>query len=201
VARDDWRIRIHFDQPDEARGLLERLGLALGGEAAELARELEERRLAVSFDEDDVFVYASSRQEAERANAVVDAVLREQGAAARASGIEHWLADEERWDGEPAEETWEDEELEHGHAPWEVRVEAESHAAARELAERLEAEGLPVVRRWKYVVVGAATEAEARELARRLHGEVEAGGEVVWESVPGNPFAVFGGMGSAGTPL
>ena len=181
VARDDWRIRIHFDEPAQAHGLLERLGLALGGEAAELAHELEQRRLAVSFDEDDVFVYASSRPEAERAQAVVDAVLREQGVTARPSGVEHWLADEERWDDEPREETWEEEELEHGHAPWEVRVEAESHATARELAHRLQAEGLPVVRRWRYVVVGAASEEEARKLARRLHGEAEPGGEVVWE--------------------
>ena len=201
MARDDWRIRIHFDEPAHAHGLLERLGLALGGEAAELARELEERRLAVSFDEDDVFVYTASRSEAERAQSVVQAVIQEQGATARSSGIEHWLDDEERWDDEPRGETWEEDELAHGHAPWEVRVEVESHAAARELAERLEADGYPVERRWRYLILGAVDEEEARSLASRLHGEVQPGGEIVWESVPGNPFAVFGGMGGAGTPL
>ena len=29
--------------------------------------------------------------------------------------VEHWLEDEERWDDEPPGETWEEEELEHGH--------------------------------------------------------------------------------------
>jgi hypothetical protein len=51
------------------------------------------------------------------------------------------------------------------------------------------------------VIVGAGTREAAEELAARLHGEVEPGGELVWEAVPGNPFAVFGGLGSDGTPL
>ena len=38
-------------------------------------------------------------------------------------------------------------------------------------------------------------------LAARVHGEVEPGGELVWETVPGNPFAVFGGLGGSGTPI
>jgi hypothetical protein len=46
------------------------------------------------------------------------------------------------------------------------------------------------------VIVGASTEEDARELANRLHGEVEAGGEVVWEAMPRNPFAIFGGIGT-----
>ena len=57
------------------------------------------------------------------------------------------------------------------------------------------------MRRWTYVIAGTATREEADELAKRLHGEVEPGGELVWESIPANPFAVFGGLGSDGTPL
>jgi hypothetical protein len=201
VARDDWRIRIHFDEPEHARGLLERLGLRLGEEAAALARELEQQRLAVSWDEDDVFVYAASRPEAERAHAVVDAVIREHQIDARASEIERWLPEEERWSDEAPDETWEEDEVERGYAPWEVRIERATHDEARELADRLEAEGYGVVRRWKYVLAGCATKEEAEELARRLHGEVEPGGDVVWETVPGNPFAIVGGLGGAGTPL
>ena len=30
---------------------------------------------------------------------------------------------------------------------------------------------------------------------------VEPGGEVVWEAAPQNPFAIFGGLASTGTPL
>jgi len=66
---------------------------------------------------------------------------------------------------------------------------------------RLEREGYNVVRRYKYLVVGASDEDKARALARRLHGEVEPGGELVWEVTPQNPFAVFGGLGGSGTPL
>jgi hypothetical protein len=200
MARDDWRIRIEL--PDEhAGGLLERLGLELGGEAADLAKELEARRLAVSYDEGIVFVYASSQREAEQAQAVVGAVLREEGIEARESRVEHWLAAEDRWDSEAVGADVEEELLERGYAPWEVRIERASHAEANELADRLESEGYSVERRWRYVIAGTATREDAESLATRLHGEVEAGGELVWETMPGNPFAVFGGMGGAGTPL
>ena len=42
---------------------------------------------------------------------------------------------------------------------------------------------------------------DADALAARVHGEVEPGGGLVWETVPGNPFAVFGGLGGSGTPV
>src|ERR671933_258835 len=61
MARDDWRIRIDVDEEEHAAGLLDRLGLELGGEARELAAELRERRLAVSRDGNTGFVYASTR--------------------------------------------------------------------------------------------------------------------------------------------
>jgi hypothetical protein len=200
VARDDWRIRIEVDD-EQAPGLLERLGFALSDEASELAQELEKRRLAVSYDDDEVFVYASSRPEAERARAVIQAELRDLGIAAVTGPVEHWLEDEERWDDEPADETWEEDELERGYAPWEVRVSCESHRAASELADQLEQEGYSVERRWRHLIVGTASKEEAEALAARLHGEVEPGGELIWETVPGNPFAIFGGLGGSGTPL
>jgi hypothetical protein len=200
MARDDWRIRIEIED-EEAPGLFERLGFALSDEASELAQELEKRRLAVSYDDDEVFVYASSRAEAERARAVIQAELRDLRVAAVTGPVEHWLEDDDRWDDEPPDETWEEEELERGYAPWEVRISCESHRAARELAEQLEEEGYSVERRWRHLIVGAASKEEADALAARLHGEVEPGGELVWETVPGNPFAIFGGLGGSGTPL
>jgi hypothetical protein len=196
---DDWRIRITVDE--QADSLLERLGDALGGEAAELAAELEKRRLAVSRDGDELFVYASSQAEAERARAVIEAVLKAEKIEAKTSAIDHWLDAEERWDDEPPGETWEEEELERGYAPWEVRVTLPSHRGARELADKLEQEGYSLERRWRYLIVGADSKEDADALALRVHGEVEPGGELVWETVPGNPFAVFGGLGSAGTPV
>jgi len=194
MARDDWRIRIELEG-GRAGGFLERLGIDLGSRARELAKELGEQRLPVSHDADTVFVYAASRLQARQARRVVEAELDEAGIEPLVVLIEHWLADEERWSDEPKQETWEEQVLEHGYAPWEVRVECESHDAADELADQLEKEGLEVVRRWRYLVVGAASREEAQALARRLHGDVEPGGEVVWEAMPRNPFAIFGGIG------
>jgi hypothetical protein len=201
-VRDDWRIRIELPEERHAESLLGRLGLDLGSdEARRLARELEGRRLAVSQDENELFVYASSPDEAEQARRIAEAELAEEGIDAKVSEVERWLDEEERWTGEPPQETWEEEELERGYAPWEVRVEYPSHGDARKQADELEREGYKVVRRFRYLIVGAASEEEARALAERLHGQVEPGGELVWEVVPQNPFAIFGGLGGSGTPL
>jgi hypothetical protein len=192
---DDWRIRIEVEEA-HAGGLLDRLGADLDEEARELARELEKRRLAVSRDGDEIFVYASSRAEAERAHSVIESQLRSLGGAARATQIEHWLDGEERWDDEPAGETWEEEELDRGYAPWEVRVQCASRDEAKSLADTLESEGYRPVRRFHYLFVGTASKEDADALATRLHGQAEPGGELVWETAPQNPFAVFGGLGS-----
>ena len=198
---DDWRIRIELEE-EHAEGLLDRLGLDLGSEARHLADELQGRRLVVSRDDETLFVYAGSRAEAERAHDVIEAQLREDGAEARVGRIEHWLADEDRWDDEPPQEFEAEQEVrDEGLSPWEVRVEASSPQEAQALGDKLEAQGHGVVRRHTYVLVGAATEEEARELAKQLHGQAEASGELVYETLPQNPFVIFGGLGGSGTPL
>lgn len=193
MASDDWRIRVEVEDVHER--LLERLGVELDDEARELASELKGRRLAVSRDGDEIFVYASSRVEAERAQSVVESELRSLGVEAKTSNVEHWLEHEERWDDEPKAETWEQEELDHGFAPWEVRVTASSHHEAKALVEQLESEGYRPLRRFQYVIVGTDSKEAADRLAARLHGEVEGGGELVYEVEPANPFAIFGGLG------
>ena len=192
---DDWRIRVELGETANAEALLGRLGLDLAEESRRLAEELKGRRLAVSNDEDTGFVYVDTPAEADSARQIVEAELAEEGIEPTELVSEHWLPEEERWSGEPPSETWEQEEVEQGFAPWEVRVELDSHGEADQLANQLEGEGYDVARRWRYLIVGAASEEEARELARRLHGEAEPGGEVVWEATPSNPFAVFGGLG------
>ena len=199
---DEWRIRIELPEEGHAETLLQRLGLDLGSdEAKRLARELEGHRLPVFRDGNELFVYAASQPQAEQARLIVEAELAEEGIEAQVFEIERWLPDEERWSGEPSRETWEEEELERGYAPWEVRVQLQSRERADELAEQLEGEGYDVVKRSNYLIVGAASENEARALAQRLHGQAEPGGELVWEVAPTNPFAVFGGLGGSGTPF
>jgi len=155
----------------------------------------------VSRDGDDVFVYAATAEEADRARSIVQALLRDSDLSAVTSGVERWIDEEDRWSDEQPSGTWEADAVARGFAPWEVRVPAASRGDARALAERLEAEGYAVERRWQYLVVGASSKEEAQALAARVHGDVEPGGELVWETVPGNPFAVFGGMGGAGTAI
>jgi hypothetical protein len=192
---DDWRIRIELGETAHADTLLGRLGLDLGSdEAQRLAKELQGHRLAVSNDEDTVFVYADSAPQTDQARRIVEAELQDEGIEAEVI-TERWLPEEERWSGEPPQETWEQEVIEQGHAPWEVRVELPSHEDADKLADELAGEGFDIVRRWRYLIVGAGSEAEARALAKRVHGDAEPGGEVVWEVAPQNPFAVFGGLG------
>jgi len=196
---DDWRIRIELPEEEHADSLHGRIGEDLRTEEArKLADELQGRRLAVSRDGNELFVYASSQPEAERALGIIEAELAEEGVEARTSAVERWLHDEERWSNEAPQETWEEEERDRGYAPWEVRIERETHAEAQKLAEELDSQGYDVVRRWRYLIVGAASEEEARELARRLQGEAELGGEVVWEeSLPQGPFAIFRGVGGS----
>ena len=109
---------------------------------------------------------------------------------------ERWLRDEERWNDDPEQPDVEEELLQRGYAPWEVRVEAGSLREAHDLAEQLRSEGYDVSRTFTYVIAGAGSREEAVELARRIHGEVEPGGELVYEVQPQNPFAVFGGLGT-----
>ncbi len=195
MAADDWRIRIELPDEERAHGILERLGL-VRSEADELAEELRHERLAVSQDDNTVFVYAASGMQAEQASRVIEHELADAGLTPSRFVTEHWLKDEDRWDDEPAHGDWEQEELQKGYAPWEVRVECDSRDEAHELAERLRSEGYGVSRTFRYVIAGTASREDAVELARRVHGEVEPGGELVYEVHPNNPFAVFGGLGT-----
>jgi hypothetical protein len=194
MAQDDWRVRVELEEERHATDFLARLGLDLGSEARELAKELEDHRLAVSNDHDSVFVYAATRDAARKAKAIVETELKELGLHAEEMQIEHWLHDEDRWDDEPPGPDIEEALLEEGYAPWEVRIECDSVDEARELADRLEKEGYGIVRRAHYVIAGTATKEDAEELAARVHGKVEPGGELVYEVTPQNPFAIFGGL-------
>jgi hypothetical protein len=212
---DEWRLQIDVQDESQGKILTDQLG------AAELEHELSEAfhdRLIVSRDGPRVFVYAGTREQAEKAGDFIARLGKEHEWAAAAE-LRHW---------HPAAEEWEDpdlplpeddaarlaeheesiaaerEQVERSGAPeFEVRVDLPSHGEAVRFAELLRAEGLPAVRRWKYLVVGAADEDSAGKLAERLEGEapggsevtVEGSGKVAYAERPANPFAVFGGLG------
>jgi hypothetical protein len=213
---DDWRVTIDFDDEGDGTQLAEWLG------ALELASEERERlgdRVVVSRDGPRVFLYADSEERAHAANDTVRARIEAEGISALTS-FERWHPVEQDWkdasvplprtdaeeqaEHERLQEREAAESLEKGRAEWEVRVELPTHEDTLALAERLETDGIPVVRRYTFLLVGAVNEDEARSLAARLEREapqgatiaVEPGGGLVWEVAPSNPFAVFGGLGA-----
>ncbi len=213
---DDWRISLRLRE----EGLPARLlGWLHEHQVEDAVRERLGDRVAVSASDGTVFLYAATREAAREAERVARDVLRERGFEAEVRR-DRWHPLAERWEDEdtplPRSEVERRLELERaraaetrrsqrsGAAEWEVRVELPSHDEANELGERLEREGLPVVRRWTFLLVGANNEDEALELARRLEAEappgstvhVEPGGGAVWRALPRNPFAIFGGLGT-----
>jgi hypothetical protein len=211
---EDWRLTVTLHE----EGLIGRLLLALH------ERELEDElraslggRVAVSGSGNRLFLYANSEEAVRQVAQVVREVLAEHGIQGELE-IHRWHPLEESWEDpsvplprtpadrqaelERREQEEAAESLATGLAAWEVRVELPSHADAVALAERLGEEGYSVVRRWTYLLIGAENEKAARALARRLRREapagarvqVEPGGGLVWELLPRNPFAIFGGL-------
>ncbi len=212
---EDWRITVDFDDEGDGTQLVEWLA-ARRFESEELERL--GGRVAVSRDGPRVFLYADTEALARDADGIVRALLSSEGRAATIA-LERWHPVEQDWEdaGIPLPQTDEEvdaererqqareaaESLESGHAEWEVRISLPSREATHHLADRLEAEGVPVTRRATFLLVGAVNEDEATALAERLRTEapkgasveVEPGGAMVWEVSPRNPFAVFGGLG------
>ena len=206
---DDWRLTIRMSGEDAAEDLVRRLHHLrpdedLGG------------RVIVSRDDSTVFLYADTRELLRSARDIVE---RELGDGSAEIVFTRWHPIEQQWEAAdvPLPDTEVERELEYdrrqereeaeayatGLADWEVRIELPGHDETVELADRLEAEGIPVIRRHTFLLVGAASEEQAHELADRLAKEAPAGsrvevepsGEMVWEVMPANPFAVFGGLG------
>ncbi len=196
LVADDWRVRIEFESERSRRDFADLLATGLSPEGADIAQALQGGHVSISGDDVNLFVYADSPARAERAHAVIGAELEHHGIEATTSGVEAWLAEEERWDNEPVGDTWEEEVTEKGYAPWEVRVACRSRHEAVALASTLESEGYRPIRQWSHLIIGSGTREDADALAARLHGEVEPGGAVVWEEAIDSdvvrPFVFFG---------
>jgi hypothetical protein len=212
---DDWRVTIDFDDEGDGTQLAEWLAAVdlEGEERASLGD-----RVIVSRDGPRVYLYADSEGPAREAMRTVSARIEHEGHAA-VTALERWHPVEQDWkDGSvPLPRTDEEIASEHerlqereaaesegtGAAQWEVRVELARHEDTATLAERLESEGISVVRRHTFLLAGAANEDDANALAGRLRSEapadskveVEPGGGMVWEVAPRNPFTFFGGLG------
>jgi hypothetical protein len=202
VADEDWRIEVELDDEEQGYSLTERL------RAADLDDEARARlgeRVVVSRDGSRLFLYAATESQSREAEQVIRDLVASHNLSAKISAT--------RW--HPVEQTWQDasvplpttpesieeertsreevEERDAERAGWtsHVRVELPHRADAVDLAERLEAEGEKVHRRWRYVTVDLATEDAARELADRLADRLPEGSELTIETKPPDPVFVF----------
>lgn len=213
---EDWRVEVDLREAGAARMLTDRL------EARELEGDLIKAlhdRVAVSRDEGRVFLYAGTREQAESARETIAGIV----------ATHDWAAEIELRQWHPTAEDWEDPDLplpdgdaaeakehgalmaterreaeERGYPEFEVRVDLSSHHQAAAFAKKLTEEGIPAVHRWRYLLVGAATEDDAKALAERIRSEAPPDGKVAvegtWQAAiheaPANPYAVFGGLGT-----
>lgn len=211
---DDWRLVAEMESDGPVAKLLE---LLRAHSFAEDVRERLSGRLVVSHNGPELFVYGERREDVEQAERIVADLAREHGIEIRTT-TQRWHPIEEEWEDASAPLPTDPDEVERerarreaeeeaeseqqGYPEWEVRLTLPSHREARELAERLESEGIPVVRRWRHVLVGAETESDAHRLVERLRAEappgtefhVELNGLEIWQQT--HPLTVLGGLGT-----
>jgi hypothetical protein len=208
---EDWRVTATVANDGQAQEILEALHERVVNTT--LRDELGDR-IAVSSDGPHVFLYADTRLAARAANDVLLAVLEEAGATADPQ-ITRWHPIEEQWEDAsvPLPDTEDERRAERarldaedeavsvatGVAQWEVRIELASHDEAERLADELEAGGRSVVRRSRFLIVGANDRDDAEGLANDLRSRgtvhVEPSSGAAWQLMPRNPFAIFGGLG------
>ncbi len=146
-----------------------------------------------------VYLYADTQDAAREAERVVRAVLVQHQIAADEFMLDRWDPDDEEWqdastlipdgDDEQAAEYQDlvDDETEESAAErprWEVRAELPTHHQAVEVARRLRAEGRPVLRRWRYLIVGAASKDEAGVLAQEIMQQARVSAAVHFDATP-----------------
>ena len=184
---EDWRVRIELQDEGRVHGLVDSLR---DGRVTSQARERLDDAVVISRDGPEIFLYAGSERDARGAEAVLRDVLGSRADEASFT-LERWHDVEERWEpcSAPLPKTADEIAVEErrrdqdeaseskaaGAPLWEVRIELPDRAAAAALEERLEGEGIQVVRRHSYVLVGAASEGDAEALRTRLADVVPQG--------------------------
>jgi hypothetical protein len=214
---DDWRVHAKLIEPADAGPMVK----ALHEHEVAVERELASRlgpKLPVSHDGNDIFIYATTDDEA---TAAAEAISE----AANAAGIEttvdikRWHPEAEEW--RPADEPLpadadslaaERAERERSEAAesaergpqWEVRIDLRHRRDAVALEQRLAGEGIRSLRRFSHLFIYCATEDDAVALAERIKPEVPEGATVTPEGTPWSgawqtthPFAVLGGLGDS----
>ena len=194
-SRDEWRVEVDLDRDEHADTLSGALhDLQLDDEA----RKLLGGSVIVTRDGQFIFVYAWHEESAQEAERVVKHIMEDEQLVGQVH-LMRWHPVAEDWkdakeplpddEASALEEMRENEaqgtrEAGYGAYPWEVVIEMPHVRGTHDLAEQLRLEGLPVKRRFRYLLVGATTEDDATELGKRLEDEAPEGARV---GVRGNP--------------
>jgi hypothetical protein len=187
---DEFRVEVELD--DEAHGFS--LGERL--RALDLDDDVRERLgpgVLVTRDGSQLFLYAATEEHAREAERVVRELNEAEDLTADVL-VTRWHPVEEEWKdaalplpATPQQEQAEEQarvatELEEarreGTYDWHVVVHLHSRDEAAELKLRLDSEGIPTTRRFRYVVAAALTEDGAFELADRLRAELPSDADV-----------------------
>jgi hypothetical protein len=187
---DEFRVEVELDDDEHGYSIGERL------RALDLDDDVRERlgsRVLVTRDGSRLFLYTATEEQAREAERVVRELIESDDLTAGIA-VTRWHPVEEAWKdvslplpASPEEEQAEDaaraaaeaeEARVEGRYDWEVIAHLPSRDEAVELAQRLTAEGIPVMQRWRYVVAGTLSEDGAFELADRLRAELPREAEV-----------------------
>jgi len=206
---NEWRVEVQLE--DEGHGLTlgDRLrSLDLDDEARKRLGE----RVIVTRDGSRMFLYAANEDGAREAERVARELAVEDDLEAK-TRIAWWDPDAEEWrdPSAPAPQSEAERAAAHreheareereaaatGRTDWELRVDLESLEETRDLAAALEDAGIDHHRRWKHVLVPAATEEHAAELADHVRELAPTDVEVHVSPAPGSlphpAFVVIGG--------
>jgi hypothetical protein len=190
AVNDEFRVEVELDDDEHGYSIGERLrALDLDDEA----RERLGQGALVTRDGSRLFLYTATETEAREAERTVRGLVEGEDLTAEIV-VMRWHPAEQAWKDAslPLPATPEEEEAEHsareaaeaqearieGRFDWEVVAHLPARDMAVDLADRLAGEGVPVKRRWRYVVAGAVTEERAEELADRLRSELPADADV-----------------------
>jgi hypothetical protein len=202
---NDWRVTVTLHASEHAQQAMHTL------RQRDVERDVQQRLgghvVVGAGDHHELYLYTHSGDAAAAAQQEVAAVLSQLGLDADFA-VHRWHPVAEDW--EPADVPLPDtpaalsverqrldaeetsDSLAKGRADFEVRAEFQSHHDAVALADRLSAEGYSVVRRWKFLVVGANNVDQAGEFAARIQQEAPAGTKISTEEVgPILPWIAF----------
>ena len=193
---DDWRVTLSVTSAPAGQAEQSAEQPPGLGQVEDDIRRQVGRGIAVGAGDAQIFLYADTETAAGDAERIARDVLAGHGMMAE-TAVHRWHPIEERWETPdvPIPQTKAEREAEHqrlvdaeaadaqatGLDQWDVRADLGSHRQAVALARKLEGEGRAVVRRWRFLIVGAADEDEARALAGQIRQEAPPGATVTVE--------------------